>query len=128
MQPAADLCSCLSIALQAACRLHPDMEGCFELSIGNADKGLLPLEEIRRRVAQFTQTGLPLVVTQVGGVEQGWAAGGMCVCALCVCARTCVWWTFTQAGLPPGVHTSEWRRRGLDSGSGRAMPRQRRGR
>lgn len=40
------------------------MEGCFELSIGNADKGLLPLEEIKRRVAQFTQAGLPLVVTQ----------------------------------------------------------------
>jgi hypothetical protein len=40
------------------------MEGAFELSIGNADKGLLPLEEIKRRVSQFTSTGLPLVVTQ----------------------------------------------------------------
>lgn len=50
--------------LQAACRQHPEREGCFELSIGNADKGLLPLEEIQRRVAQFIQAGLPLVVTQ----------------------------------------------------------------
>ena len=50
---------------QAACRQHPEREGCFELSIGNADKGLLPLEEIQRRVAQFIQAGLPLVVTQV---------------------------------------------------------------
>ncbi len=53
--------------VQAACRLHPEKEGCFELSIGNADKGFLPLEEIQRRVSQFTQAGLPLAVTQVGG-------------------------------------------------------------
>ncbi|EFN55865.1 hypothetical protein CHLNCDRAFT_31015 [Chlorella variabilis] len=46
---------------QAAARLRPDMEPCFELSIGNADKGLLPLEEIKRRVSQFTSSGLPLV-------------------------------------------------------------------
>lgn len=55
------------IALQAACRMKPGMEGCFELSIANADKGLLSIEEIQRRVAQFTQAGLPLVLTQVGG-------------------------------------------------------------
>jgi hypothetical protein len=48
------------------------MEACFELSIGNADKGLLPLEEIKRRVAQFTTLGLPLVVTQVGGWSAEW--------------------------------------------------------
>jgi len=40
------------------------MEGCFELSIGNADKGLLPAEEVRRRVAQFTAEGLPLILTR----------------------------------------------------------------
>ncbi|KAL4856193.1 Zinc finger MYND domain-containing protein 10 [Chlorella vulgaris] len=48
----------------AATRLRPSMEGAFELSIGNADKGLLSLEEIKRRVSQFTASGLPLVVTQ----------------------------------------------------------------
>ncbi len=52
--------------LAAACRMRgDDAEGCFELSVGNADKGLLPLEEIQRRLAQFTATGLPVVVTQV---------------------------------------------------------------
>lgn len=50
--------------LQAACRCKPGLEGAFELSIGNADKGLLPLAEIQQRVAQFTAAGLPLVVTQ----------------------------------------------------------------
>lgn len=50
--------------LEAATRLRPSMEGAFELSIGNADKGLLSLEEIKRRVSQFTASGLPLVVTQ----------------------------------------------------------------
>lgn len=40
-------------------------EGCFELSVGNPDKGLMSLEEAKRRVAQFVKTGLPLVVTQV---------------------------------------------------------------
>ena len=44
------------------------MECCFELSIGNADKGLLPLSEIQQRVAQFTAAALPLVITQVGGL------------------------------------------------------------
>lgn len=41
------------------------MEGCFELSIGNADKGVLPLLEVQRRVEQFVAAGLPVVVTQV---------------------------------------------------------------
>ncbi|KAL4451608.1 hypothetical protein ABPG75_007270 [Micractinium tetrahymenae] len=50
--------------LQAALKLRPDMEAAFELSIGNADKGLLPLEEIQRRVSQFTAAGIPLVLTQ----------------------------------------------------------------
>jgi len=40
-------------------------EGCFELSVGNPDKGLMSLEEAKRRVAQFVAAGLPLVVTQV---------------------------------------------------------------
>ena len=42
-----------------------ETDGCFELSVGNPDKGLLPLDEIKRRVAQFVEQGLPLVVTQV---------------------------------------------------------------
>jgi hypothetical protein len=40
-------------------------EGCFELSIGNPDKGMLPLDEVRRRVEQFTDAGYPVVVVQV---------------------------------------------------------------
>ena len=50
--------------LAAACRLCPGKEGAFELSVGNADKGLLPLAEVERRVAQFVAAGLPVVVTQ----------------------------------------------------------------
>ena len=42
-----------------------ETEGCFELSVGNPDKGQLPLNEIKRRVSQFVEEGLPLVVTQV---------------------------------------------------------------
>lgn len=41
------------------------MEGCFELSIGNADKGMLPLLEVQRRVEQFVTARLPVVITQV---------------------------------------------------------------
>jgi hypothetical protein len=37
----------------------------YELSIGNADKGLLPETEILRRVRQFQEAQLPVVVTQV---------------------------------------------------------------
>ena len=33
--------------------------------MGNPDKGQLPLDEIKRRVSQFVEEGLPLVVTQV---------------------------------------------------------------
>ena len=52
--------------LSAACRVAgvPLTDGAFELSIGNADKGLLPLPEIERRVAQFISAQLPVVVTQ----------------------------------------------------------------
>ena len=63
---------------QAAARLRPDMEPCFELSIGNADKGLLPLEEIKRRVSQFTSSGLPLVVTQAGLAAAAHASSRAC--------------------------------------------------
>ena len=45
------------------CNLPDD--GCFELSVGNPDKGLLPLEEISKRVQQFTEANIPLVVTHV---------------------------------------------------------------
>ncbi|KAK9839540.1 hypothetical protein WJX81_008400 [Elliptochloris bilobata] len=39
-------------------------EALYELSVGNPDKGMLALDDVRQRVAQFTETGLPLVVTQ----------------------------------------------------------------
>ncbi|GBF95522.1 hypothetical protein Rsub_07872 [Raphidocelis subcapitata] len=39
-------------------------EGAFELSVGNADKGVLPLEEARLRVAQFVALGAPVVLTR----------------------------------------------------------------
>ena len=69
------------------------MEACFELSIGNADKGLLPLEEIKRRVAQFTSLGLPLVVTQVGGWCVGvGGSGGLVVVWARSCGRPSLAW------------------------------------
>lgn len=45
------------------------LEGCYELSVGNADKGLLPLEEVRRRIQPFISENLPLVLTQVDMIE-----------------------------------------------------------
>ena len=33
--------------------------------MGNPDKGMLELDVVRQRLAQFTEAGLPLVVTQV---------------------------------------------------------------
>ena len=52
--------------LAAACRVNdvPLTEGAFELSVGNADKGFLPLPEIERRVAQFVSAQRPVVVTK----------------------------------------------------------------
>ncbi|KAF6262762.1 hypothetical protein COO60DRAFT_1635750 [Scenedesmus sp. NREL 46B-D3] len=38
-------------------------EGCFELTVQNADKGQLSLEDVQARVAQFVAAGLPLLVT-----------------------------------------------------------------
>lgn len=52
-------------AHQAAQSLCPELEACYELSIGNADKGLLGVEEVARRARQFEQARLPLVCTQV---------------------------------------------------------------
>ena len=39
--------------------------GCYELSVGNPDKGVLPVEEVLRRLQQFTAEHLPIVVTHV---------------------------------------------------------------
>jgi len=52
--------------LSAACRVAgvAPSHGAFELAISNADKGLLSLPEIERRVAQFIAAQLPVVVTQ----------------------------------------------------------------
>lgn len=48
------------------CTDHAEqVEGCYEMSVGNADKGMLPVEEIRRRVQPFIDENLPLVLTQV---------------------------------------------------------------
>ncbi|KFM24393.1 hypothetical protein F751_3111 [Auxenochlorella protothecoides] len=52
--------------LQAAQSLCPQLEGCYELSTGNADKGLLLVEEVERRVRHFEEARLPVVLTQVG--------------------------------------------------------------
>ena len=45
------------------------LDGCYEMSVGNPDKGMLPLEEVQRRVQPFLESGDPLVVTQVGGLS-----------------------------------------------------------
>lgn len=50
--------------LHAAESKYPGKEGAFELSIGNADKGLLSKSEIVCRVKQFISQGLPLVLTK----------------------------------------------------------------
>jgi hypothetical protein len=43
--------------LAAAARLRPGAVPYFELTVSNADKGTLPLEEVRRRAAQFAGSG-----------------------------------------------------------------------
>lgn len=40
-------------------------EGCYELTVGNADKGMLPIEEVKRRLQPFIDENLPIVLTQV---------------------------------------------------------------
>lgn len=40
-------------------------EGCYEMSVGNADKGMLPIDEIKKRVQPFVDENLPIVLTQV---------------------------------------------------------------
>lgn len=40
-------------------------EGCYEMSVGNADKGMLPIDEVIRRVQPFVEENLPIVLTQV---------------------------------------------------------------
>lgn len=50
--------------LKAAELNYPCRGAAFELSIGNADKGILSKEEIVRRVKQFTSRLLPLVLTR----------------------------------------------------------------
>ncbi|PNW82224.1 hypothetical protein CHLRE_06g278116v5 [Chlamydomonas reinhardtii] len=55
------LATAVAAASKAAGR---QLEGAFELTVENADKGLLGLDEIRARVAQFVAAGLPVVVTR----------------------------------------------------------------
>lgn len=35
------------------------------MSVGNADKGLMPAEEVKRRIQPFIDENLPVVLTQV---------------------------------------------------------------
>lgn len=42
-----------------------DADGCYEMSVGNPDKGLMDIEEVIRRVTPFQDSGTPLVVVQV---------------------------------------------------------------
>ena len=48
-----------------AAALGDGRQALYELSVGNPDKGMLELDVVRRRVAQFVEAGLPVVVTQV---------------------------------------------------------------
>lgn len=41
-----------------------DKEGCYEMSVGNPDKGLMDIDEVQRRVQPFQESGTPLVVVQ----------------------------------------------------------------
>lgn len=54
----------LAAALKPRQNQQEQVEGCYELSVGNADKGLLPVEDIRRRVQPFIDENLPVVLTQ----------------------------------------------------------------
>lgn len=40
------------------------------MSVGNADKGILPIDEIKRRVQPFIEENLPIVLTQVMQIPQ----------------------------------------------------------
>lgn len=56
---------CRGLLAAGAALCGDGREALYELSVGNPDKGMLALDDVRRRVAQFTEAGLPLVVTQV---------------------------------------------------------------
>ena len=45
--------------------LEISSEGCYELSIGNPDKGTMPIEECKKRIQQFIDADLPILVTKV---------------------------------------------------------------
>ena len=49
--------------MQVAKARFPDLEPLFELSLHNADKGGITVDAIQKRVAQFTQRGLDLALT-----------------------------------------------------------------
>ena len=53
--------------LSAACTTlgRAAADCCYELSVANPDKGLLPIDEVRRRLQPFVDQGLPLVITKV---------------------------------------------------------------
>lgn len=55
--------------LAAACKQSGRLQdGCYELSIGNPDKGTMPIEECRRRLRQFQEAHLPVLITKVSHV------------------------------------------------------------
>ncbi|KAL0028740.1 hypothetical protein WJX79_003641 [Trebouxia sp. C0005] len=54
----------LAAALTAQQDKQGQVEGCYEMSVGNADKGLMPAEEVKRRIQPFIDENLPVVLTQ----------------------------------------------------------------
>ncbi|KAK9815499.1 hypothetical protein WJX72_004708 [[Myrmecia] bisecta] len=52
--------------LAAACQTlaRDPADCCYELSVGNPDKGVLPIDEVRRRLQPFLEEGLPVVITK----------------------------------------------------------------
>ncbi|KAL3139080.1 hypothetical protein ABBQ32_005876 [Trebouxia sp. C0010 RCD-2024] len=54
----------LAAALETRQAEQGRSEGCYEMSVGNADKGMLPIDEIKKRVQPFVDENLPIVLTQ----------------------------------------------------------------
>ena len=89
--------------LSAACAMRgAPQDGCFELSVGNPDKGVLPIETVRKRIAQFVEADLPLVITQVcrvcllHAVPRLWTSPWLASLPMSLCASQVL--CFAQAG------------------------------
>ena len=64
------------------------------MSVGNADKGLMPAEEVKRRVQPFIDENLPLVLTQVSPSH----------CCQLRCLLLATWLPIAVDELPMVVH------------------------